>query len=139
MTESIERSADGTPNPVDGAAIAPGAGHALILNVNDAEGARYLVSHILGRAGFDVIEAGSGEEALARIAADSPDLVVLDVRLPDIDGIEVCRRVRETPRERPIKILHTSATYIDHVSKVQSLDNGSDGYLFQPFEPEELV
>ncbi|HEY3499933.1 MAG TPA: hybrid sensor histidine kinase/response regulator, partial [Polyangiaceae bacterium] len=115
------------------------ASDALILNVNDAEGARYLVSHILRRAGFDVIEAGTGEGALARIAADAPDLVVLDVRLPDIDGIEVCRRVRETPRERPIKILHTSATYIDSANRVESLDNGADGYLVQPFEPEELV
>lgn len=137
MTESAELPADGVAEPADD--VAPMPRRALILNVNDAEGARYLVSHILTRAGFDVIEAGSGEDALARIAADAPDLVVLDVRLPDIDGIEVCRRVRETPRERPIKILHTSATYIDHVSKVQSLDNGSDGYLFQPFEPEELV
>lgn len=112
---------------------------AVILNVNDTEGTRYMVTLMLRKAGFDVLEAASGEAALEQIARHHPDLVVLDVKLPGISGLEVCRRVREEPPARPIKILHTSATYVAVEAKVQSLDIGSDGYLMQPFEPEELV
>jgi signal transduction histidine kinase len=112
---------------------------AVILNVNDTEGTRYMVTLMLKKAGFDVLEAVSGEAALDQIAQHHPDLVVLDVKLPGISGLEVCRRVRDAPSGRPIKILHTSATYVAVEAKVQSLDNGADGYLMQPFEPEELV
>jgi two-component system, sensor histidine kinase len=112
---------------------------AVILNVNDTEGTRYMVTLMLKKAGFDVLEAGSGEAALEQIARHHPDLVVLDVKLPGISGLEVCRRVRDAPSGRPIKILHTSATYVAVEAKVQSLENGADGYLMQPFEPEELV
>ena len=111
----------------------------LILNVNDSEGTRYMVTLMLQRAGFDVIEAESGEIALESIARHQPDVIVLDVKLPGISGLDVCRRVRQAPPPRPLKILHTSATYVAVEAKIQSLENGADGYLMQPFEPEELV
>jgi signal transduction histidine kinase len=111
----------------------------LILNVNDNEGARYMVTLMLERAGFRVLEAGDGREALAVAAAHAPDLVILDVQLPDIDGFEVCRRLRADPVMASIKVLHTSATFVTLESKVQSLEGGADAYLSQPFEQAELI
>ncbi len=111
----------------------------LILNVNDVEGPLYVVSTILRRAGFGVVEARSGLEALRVAEEHDPDLVVLDIRLPDVNGLEVCRRLRENPKTASIKVLHTSATFVSLDYKVQSLTGGSDGYLTQPFEPEELL
>ena len=111
----------------------------LILNVNDNDGARYMVTFLLRKAGFLVIEAQSGFQTLEQVARHQPDLVVLDIRLPDIDGFEVCRRMRDDPQTKSIKVLHTSATFVSVDTKVQSLDGGADGYLTQPFEPEELL
>jgi signal transduction histidine kinase len=113
----------------------------IVLNVNDHVANLYLVSKMLRNAGFQVVEARTGHEALAHAAAavPKPDLVVLDVRLPDIDGFEVCRRLKADPRTRDIKVLHTSATFVSTTSKVQGLESGADGYLTQPFEPQDLV
>lgn len=111
----------------------------LILNVNDNEGARYMVTLLLQKAGFLVIEASSGLQALEQVELHKPDLVVLDIRLPDINGIEVCRRIRDSGSGRSIKVLHTSATFVTVDTKIQSLDGGADGYLAQPFEPQELL
>ena len=111
----------------------------LILNVNDSEGTRYMVTLMLRRAGFDVIESESGEDALEAITRYQPDVLVLDVKLPGISGLDVCRQVRLAPPPHPLKILHTSATYVAVEAKIQSLENGADGYLMQPFEPEELI
>jgi CheY-like chemotaxis protein len=69
-----------------------------------------MTTRMLIKAGFEVREAHTGEAAL-RLAEDLPDVIVLDVRLPDIDGFEVCRRVRANARTARIKILHTSATF----------------------------
>src|SRR5688572_5879365 len=82
----------------------------VVLNVNDNEGARYMTSLMLRRAGFDVLEAADGGSAL-ELAEQLPDVIVLDVRLPDIDGFEVCRRIRQNPRTARLKVLHTSATF----------------------------
>ncbi len=111
----------------------------LILNVNDSEGARYLVTLMLRKAGFLVTEAASGREALESIQRRKPDLIVLDLQLPDLNGLEVCRRIRQNPQTASIKILHTSATYVTVDNKIQSLDGGADGYLAQPFESQELI
>ncbi|HEU4852144.1 MAG TPA: response regulator [Telluria sp.] len=111
----------------------------LILNVDDTDAARYAKSRILSRAGFDVIEAASGVEALQRAAADMPALILLDTRLPDINGFEVCRQLKETDATRHILILQTSASFIGITDKVRALQTGADNYLFEPIEPEELV
>lgn len=111
----------------------------LILNVDDSEGARYAKTRTLTRAGFRVIEAASGGEALERAETDLPDLVLLDVKLPDINGFEVCRRLKDNPRTQPILVLQTSASYIGVSDKIRALEGGADNYLFEPIEPEELV
>jgi signal transduction histidine kinase len=94
---------------------------------------------MLEKAGFSVIEAGSGRETLDKARTERPSVVVLDIKLPDIDGLEVCRRLKADPLTQPIKILHTSAVYVAPEYKVQSLECGADGYLGHPFEQEELV
>ena len=82
-----------------------------ILNVDDNEANRYAVTRMLKRAGFATAEADCGEEALRQVAA-LPDLVILDVNLPDIDGFEVCRRIKADPATASIPILHLSASYV---------------------------
>jgi signal transduction histidine kinase len=111
----------------------------LILNVDDTDAARYAKTRILTRAGFRVIEASSGGEALHRAKADEPALVLLDVKLPDINGFEVCRRLKEDPATRMVLVLQTSASYIGSADKIRALDGGADNYLFEPIGPEELV
>ena len=111
----------------------------VVLNVNDNDASRYVVSRMLEKAGFSVIEASGGQQALDLARATLPSVVVLDIKLPDIDGLQVCRRLKEDPRTQPIKVLHTSAVYVSPEYKVQSLECGADGYLGHPFEQEELV
>ncbi len=109
-----------------------------ILNVDDNEANRYAISRMLQRAGFAVIEAANGEEALQAVASH-PDLVVLDVNMPDLDGFEVCRRIKSNPASASIPVLHMSASYILSQDKTRGLEEGADGYLIRPVEPPELI
>jgi signal transduction histidine kinase len=110
-----------------------------ILNVNDHDGARYTVSRILTRAGFDVAEARTGAEAIDVARQRQPRLVVLDIRLPDMSGLDLCRRLKCDPDTSHIKVLLTSAVFVSTEFKVKSLESGADGYLAHPFEHEELI
>jgi PAS domain S-box-containing protein len=112
--------------------------HARILLVDDDLVKRYTIAKTLIRAGFEIQEAGSGFEAL-RLVASLPDLVILDVKLPDIDGFEVCRRIKSTPATSAIPVLHISTTFIHMEDKVHGLDSGADGYLTNVAEPMELI
>ncbi len=109
-----------------------------ILLVDDNEPRRYAVGRILAAAGFWVMEAATGEEAL-RLAAKRPHLVVLDVNLPDMDGTEVCRRVKSDPATASIPVLHLSATRRAAHDKISGLESGADAYLTQPCDPRELL
>jgi DNA-binding response OmpR family regulator len=108
-----------------------------ILNVDDTEAARYTKSRVLRHAGFDVVEAGTGNEALLAMERLQPALVMLDVRLPDISGIEVCRVIKQ--RWPSTMVLQTSATFTSTADRVRGLDGGADAYLVQPMDPDELV
>lgn len=110
----------------------------MILNVNDDEATRDGLSRSLRGAGYEVREASSGHEALA-LARDAPRLIILGVKLPDVDGYEVCRRLKADPRTAAIPVLQTSATVVSPARPAAGLDNGADGYLVQPVEPTELV
>lgn len=110
----------------------------IILNVNDDEVGRYATTRLLLRGGYEVWEAASGEQGLL-IAADGPDLVLLDVKLPGIDGFEVCRRLKSDPATASIPVLHHSATYVDAHSHAYGLEHGADGYLTLPVEPVVLL
>ncbi|HEX8886227.1 MAG TPA: hybrid sensor histidine kinase/response regulator, partial [Noviherbaspirillum sp.] len=111
----------------------------LVLNVDDNDGARYAKTRILTRAGLKVIEAASGSEALQMANEHHPDLVLLDMKLPDIHGMEVCRMLKQDAATGSILVLQTSASYLSSADKIRALDGGADNYLFEPIEPEELV
>ena len=109
-----------------------------ILNVDDDEASRYAVSRILRQAGFEVMEAANGAETL-RLVKENPDLVILDVHLPDMNGFEICRRIKADPATSLMPVLMLSATYRDDQSRVRGLESGADGYLAEPVEPLVLI
>jgi DNA-binding response OmpR family regulator len=106
-----------------------------ILIVEDEASIASFVAMYLKRAGFLVRTAGTGEEAIERDAEHAPSLIVLDLMLPDVDGIEVCRRVRQ---RSDVPILMLTARD-DDVDKIIGLEVGADDYLTKPFNPGELV
>ena len=112
---------------------------AQLLVVDDTEANRYAVARHLRANGFEVREAATGREALVEVERDIPDMVVLDIRLPDISGLELARRLRADPRTSGIPILHISASFTDSVSLARGLDNGADGYLTHPVDPLVLL
>jgi two-component sensor histidine kinase len=109
-----------------------------ILNCNDNEPGRYATTRILHRAGFKVIEVGTGTEALQIAREDLPPLVILDINLPDMSGVEVCRRLKADPATASTMVLQMSATNIAVADRVHSLAAGADSFLVEPVEPEEL-
>ncbi|MFG6459529.1 response regulator [Roseateles sp. BYS96W] len=110
----------------------------LLLVVNDDPVGRYTTVRQLSAAGFPTLEAASGAEALAR-ADESVSAIVLDIHLPDIDGFEVCRRLRARNDTRRVPIVHVTAAYLTDEDKVRGLDAGADAYLTHPVEPAVLV
>jgi signal transduction histidine kinase len=112
---------------------------AVILNVDDNDGARYVKSRVLMRAGFKVVEASCGEEALCKSVTENPNLILLDVKLPDINGLEVCRKLKQNSQTQTILVLQTSASFIGSADKIRALESGADNYLVEPIEPEELI
>jgi DNA-binding response OmpR family regulator len=110
-------------------------GDKTILVVDDEAHIIELVKLYLMGENFDVAEATSGSEALAQFATTKPALVVLDLMLPEIDGWEVCRRIR---RESEVPIIMLTARS-DDVDKIVGLELGADDYLAKPFNPRELV
>jgi PAS domain S-box-containing protein len=108
-----------------------------ILAVDDNPSALYATSRVLRSAGYEVIEATTGAAALA--AAARADLVVLDVNLPDIDGFEVCRRLRARPDTSQLPVLHLSATFTQSADFALGFDAGADSYLTRPVEAPVLI
>ena len=106
-----------------------------VLLVDDDQNLREVAHYALSRAGFRVEEAANGRDALAAARARPPDLIVLDVRMPEMDGLEVCRELRKTSRV-PIVFLSSADEEID---RVLGLELGGDDYLGKPFSPRELV
>lgn len=110
-----------------------------ILHVDDNDANRYVHTRMLQKAGFEVVEAATGTEALHLLEEIKPDLIVLDVKLPDIHGFEVCRKIKANPATASIPVLHLSASFINSEDKAQGLDSGADGYLSQPVDQVELI
>jgi len=111
----------------------------LILNVDDYEASQYARTEMLRRAGFQVVQAGTGAEAL-RVAAESrPVLILLDVNLPDMDGFEVCRRLRAEQATLTVPIVHISATFVSDKAQDLAYEGGADSYLTDPVEPAVLL
>jgi DNA-binding response OmpR family regulator len=112
--------------------------NATILTVDDNDALRYTLSRALRSGGYKVTEARSGAEAL-QLADQMPDLITLDLNLPDIDGFEVCRRLKSNPQTAHIPILHISATFVDPEHRVRGLEGGADAYLAEPISGDELL
>jgi DNA-binding response OmpR family regulator/nitrogen-specific signal transduction histidine kinase len=109
----------------------------LVLNVDDQEPERYIKSRDLRAGGLTVVEAATGAEALRMIEELKPAVVLLDVKLPDISGHDVCRFIKE--KWPQVIVLMTSATFTTSGDRTIGLDSGADSYLVQPAEPFELV
>jgi len=108
-----------------------------ILVVDDNAAARYATSRVLRSAGYEVTEAATGTAALA--LAPQAALMVLDINLPDIDGFEVCRRLRATAATAHLPVLHLSATFVHQADFAVGLEAGADSYLTRPVEPLVLI
>jgi two-component system OmpR family response regulator len=106
-----------------------------ILIVDDDPSIRDVLRIGLGQAGFDVIEAGDGAEGLAKAQSSTVDLIVLDIGLPKMDGLQVCRSLRET-HQTPVIFLTARE---DEIDRVLGLELGGDDYVTKPFSPRELV
>ncbi len=111
---------------------------ATILVVDDQETNVQVVGTLLDTLGFDIVPATSGEQALKRMAARLPDLVLLDVLMPGLDGIETCRRIRAEPSYASVPIIFLSAAD-DKNLIVEGLESGGADYVTKPFNKAELV
>jgi two-component system phosphate regulon response regulator PhoB len=109
-----------------------------ILVVDDEPEAVELVEFNLKQAGFDVATAADGAEALKKARAVSPVLILLDLMLPEIDGLEVCKLLRRDPVTAGIPIIMLTAKAAE-IDRVQGLELGADDYVTKPFSPRELV
>ncbi len=107
-----------------------------ILVVDDDLAVCRSIDRALRLEGYEVATVATGHEALDAVAQNSPDALVLDLQLPDLDGLQVCRRIREAGNDTPILML-TARHGID--DRVQGLDAGADDYLVKPFALEELL
>jgi len=108
-----------------------------VLVADDEEDIRSLVSVRLKRAGYDVITAADGEEALLLVAARLPDLVVLDMMMPKATGLEVARNMREQPTTKDIPIILLTAR-AQEADVVSGFEAGVDDYMKKPFSPQDL-
>lgn len=109
---------------------------AKVLVVDDEEDYRLLHKHILERAGYVVAMADGGEAGLAAFAAERPDLVILDAQMPDMEGYEVCRRLRAAGHLTPV-IFCTVRSAVARVA--EGLRAGGNDYVVKPFSPDDLL
>lgn len=110
-----------------------------ILSVDDNDANLYARGRILRREGFAVVEALNGADALRLVRELKPPLVLCDVQMPDINGLEVCRLIKTDPELISTFVLQISASLIEPQDKARALDGGADAYLTEPVEPEELL
>ena len=111
----------------------------LILNIDDTASSRYTKTRILKQAGYRVIEATTGADALRAVREESPNLVLCDVNLPDMSGIEVCRTIKSDPLTRSTPVVQISATFVTPHDQITGLEGGAEIYLTEPIEPVELT
>ena len=109
-----------------------------VLIVEDERDIRDLILLHLQRDGYQVTTAGSGEDGLLQVKQSPPDLILLDLMLPGMSGLEVCRRLRQEPTTATLPILMLTAK-ADEVDRVVGLELGADDYVVKPFSPKELV
>ena len=112
-----------------------------ILEIDDNQETMDAVKALLARKlpGVSVLMADSGAKGLALAAAEDPDMILLDIVMPGMDGFEVCRRLKADKRLKAIPVVFVTADQIDKESRIKAIELGADGFLRKPFEVEELV
>src|SRR5215475_2046335 len=109
-----------------------------VLIVDDDPDIQRLVSYNLSQAGFQVLSASTGRTALDSVQKQPPDLIILDIMMPDVDGMEVCRTLRQRENSRRIPIIMLTARG-EEIDRVIGFELGADDYVSKPFSPRELV
>lgn len=107
-----------------------------VLVVDDEQSIVTLLTYNLERAGFTVVTANDGEEAIEKVAAERPEFIILDLMLPKLDGVEVCKQLRQQKVMTPILMLTAKD---DEFDKILGLELGADDYMTKPFSPREVV
>eukprot|EP01012_Entosiphon_sulcatum_P050795 TRINITY_DN69735_c0_g1_i1.p2 TRINITY_DN69735_c0_g1~~TRINITY_DN69735_c0_g1_i1.p2 ORF type:complete len:126 (+),score=28.22 TRINITY_DN69735_c0_g1_i1:310-687(+) len=110
----------------------------MVLTVDDSRTMRDMVSFTLRNAGYEVVEAADGHQALTAIAGNKVDLVITDLNMPVMDGLTLIRRLRSTPAHRTLPILMLT-TEADDAKKAEGRSAGATGWIVKPFNPEKLV
>ena len=109
-----------------------------ILVVEDQEDNRQILRDLLGSAGYDLTEAEDGEEAIAAVARRRPDLILMDIQLPVMDGYEATRRIRTKPNLKSVPIIAVTS-YALSGDEAKALAAGCDGYVTKPYSPRDLL
>ena len=110
----------------------------VVLVVDDVKANRELLDGLLAHLGYEVREAADGQAALDAIELAEPDLVLLDIEMPKIDGLEVCRRIKSDPRRRLVPVVLITAR-TDRATRLAGLEAGTDDFLTKPFDAQELL
>ena len=110
-----------------------------ILNIDDDEAARYVKSRVLSQAGYEVVEAANAVEGLAIVRDAQVHLALIDVKLPDISGLDLCRLIKTDPRSRNIPVIQISAVFVTELDELIGLAHGADMYLRYPLDPLVLT
>lgn len=110
-----------------------------ILNIDDDEPARYVKSRILSQAGYEVVEARTGLEGLAIAREAQVHMALIDVKLPDLSGLDLCRLIKTDPRSRGIPVIQISAVFVSELDEMIGLAHGADMYLRYPLDPLVLT
>ncbi|MEV4252316.1 fused response regulator/phosphatase [Spirillospora sp. NPDC049652] len=109
------------------------------LVVDDNDTKRYIIGSWLRRAGHTVVEAASAAEAWDLLAKQEVDLVILDVRLPDANGMDVCEQIKARPATASLPVIHISATAVEVADRTDGLQRGADAYMTDPIDPGEFI
>ena len=109
-----------------------------ILVVEDQEDNRRIVRDLLSASGYQLVEATTGEEGLKLAASEKPDLILMDIQLPGMDGYEVTRRIKANPELNPIPIIVVTSYALSGDDK-KAFDAGCNGYVTKPFSPRVLL
>jgi CheY-like chemotaxis protein len=109
-----------------------------VLVVDDNDDLRELVRITLERGPFEVLEAADGQQALAAVQQTRPDLVLLDIEIPEVDGFAVCQRIKHDPTTAPIKVIMLTAA-VQPEDRARAAAAGADGYVTKPFSLKSLI
>ena len=110
-----------------------------ILIVDDDSTCRYILKKVLSKVGYDILEADCGKEGLRILKVEKPNLVLLDIDLPDINGYEVCKQIKSNLDTKYIQVLNMSSLYTKNEDWVHGIEAGADNYLTKPIDPKVLI